>query len=183
MEIRAAAIPDVLMVAPARHGDHRGFLSEVYSRQTLATAGIDVEFVQDNHTLSAAAGTVRGLHYQVAPMAQAKLIRVIRGAIFDVAVDLRRRSPTFGRHVAAVVSAEAWNQVLVPIGFAHGFCTLTPDTEVLYRLSEYYSPAHERGLQWDDDALAIAWPVAAEKAILSERDRKNPRLSDLTELF
>src|SRR5262245_13197633 len=120
MEICAAAIPDVLLITPARRGDQRGFLSEVYSRKALATGGIDLEFVQDNHTLSAAAGTVRGLHYQVAPMAQAKLVRVTRGAIFDVAVDLRRQSATFGRHVAAVISAEAWNQIFVPVGFAHG---------------------------------------------------------------
>jgi dTDP-4-dehydrorhamnose 3,5-epimerase len=183
MEICAAAIPDVLLITPSRHGDHRGFLSEVYSRKELADAGIDLEFVQDNHTLSAAAGTLRGLHYQVAPMAQAKLVRVIRGAIFDVAVDLRRRSPTFGRHVSAVISTEEWNQILVPVGFAHGFCTLTPDTEVLYRLSNYYSPAHERGLLWEDPALAIGWPSAAARAILSERDRQNPRLSDLRDLF
>ncbi len=121
MEIRAAAIPDVLLIAPARHGDDRGFPSEVCSRQALTAAGIDLEFVQDNHTLSAAAATARGLHYQVAPMAQAKLVRVIRGAIFGVAVDLRRHSPTFGRHVAVVISAEAWNQILVPVGSAHGF--------------------------------------------------------------
>jgi dTDP-4-dehydrorhamnose 3,5-epimerase len=183
MEIRPTTIPDVRLITPARHGDHRGFLSEVYSRKALAAAGIDLEFVQDNHTLSADGGTVRGLHYQVAPMAQAKLVRVIRGAIFDVAVDLRRHSPTFGRHVAAVISAEAWNQIFLPVGFAHGFCTLTPDAEVLYRVSNYYSPAHERGLLWNDPALAIAWPPAAAQPILSERDRSHPRLSDLADLF
>jgi dTDP-4-dehydrorhamnose 3,5-epimerase len=183
MEIRPTTIPDVRLITPARHGDHRGFLSEVYSRKALAAAGVDLEFVQDNHTLSADGGTVRGLHYQVAPMAQAKLVRVIRGAIFDVAVDLRRHSPTFGQHVAAVISAEAWNQIFLPVGFAHGFCTLTPDAEVLYRVSNYYSPAHERGLLWNDPALAIAWPPAAAQPILSERDRSHPRLSDLADLF
>jgi dTDP-4-dehydrorhamnose 3,5-epimerase len=183
MEIQATAIPDVLLITPARHGDHRGFLSETYSRRALAEAGIDVAFVQDNHSLSAAAGTVRGLHYQLPPMAQAKLIRVARGAIFDVAVDLRRNSPTFGRHVGAMLSAEAWNQIFIPPGFAHGFCTLAPDTEVLYRLSNYYAPAHEHGLRWDDEALAIAWPVSHEQAILSDRDRRNPRLAELTALF
>ena len=183
MQIRAAVIPDVRLITPTRHGDHRGFLSEVYSRKALAAAGVDLEFVQDNHTLSAVAGTVRGLHYQIAPMAQAKLVRVIRGAIFDVAVDLRKGSPTFGWHVAAVISAEAWNQILVPIGFAHGFCTLMPDTEVLYRISNYYSPAHERGLLWNDAALAIEWPTAPANAILSDRDRTHPRLADLTDLF
>jgi dTDP-4-dehydrorhamnose 3,5-epimerase len=183
MEVHATAIPDVRLIAPIRHGDHRGFLSEVYSRRALAAAGIDIEFVQDNHTLSAAAGTVRGLHFQLPPMAQAKLIRVTRGAIYDVAVDLRRRSPTFGRHIGAVISAGAWNQILVPEGFAHGFCTLAPDTEVLYRLSNYYSPAHEHGLLWNDEALGIAWPVAGNQAILSDRDRRNPRLAELTALF
>lgn len=183
MEIRAAEIPDVKLITPARHGDHRGFLSEVFSRRALAAAGIDIEFVQDNHTRSAVAGTVRGLHYQLPPMAQAKLVRVTSGAIFDVAVDLRQGSPTFGRHVGAVISAEAWNQILVPVGFAHGFCTLAPDTEVLYRLSNYYSPGHERGLRWDDAGLGIAWPAAAAAATLSDRDRNNPRLADLVDMF
>jgi len=183
MEIQATSIPDVRLITTARHGDHRGFLSEVYSRNALLANGIDIEFVQDNHTLSVAAGTVRGLHYQVPPMAQAKLLRVIRGTIFDVAVDLRQRSPTFGQHVAAVISAEDWNQIFIPIGFAHGFCTLTPDTEVQYRVSNYYSPAHERGLLWNDPALAIAWPPAAVDAILSDRDRAHSRLSNLTDLF
>jgi dTDP-4-dehydrorhamnose 3,5-epimerase len=183
MIIEPAAIPEVRLIAPARHADHRGFLSEVYSRRAFAAAGIDVAFVQENHTMSARAGTVRGLHYQLPPMAQAKLIRVTRGAVYDVAVDLRRGSPTFGRHVGIVVSAEAWNQVFVPVGFAHGFCTLAPETEVIYRLSNDYSPAHERGLLWNVAALAIDWPVAADAAVLSERDRNNPRLAELTDRF
>lgn len=183
MLIEPTAIPEVRLITPKRHGDHRGFLSEVYSRRTLAAAGIDIDFVQDNHTMTALAGTVRGLHYQLPPMAQAKLVRVTRGAIYDVAVDLRRQSPTFGQHVGAIVSAEAWNQILVPVGFAHGFCTLTPDTEVIYRLSNDYAPAQERGLLWNDEALRIEWPVKSDAAILSDRDRKNPRLADLTEAF
>lgn len=183
MNIEATPIPDVRLITPKRHGDHRGFVSEVYSRRALMAAGIDIDFVQDNHSLSAMAGTVRGLHYQVPPMAQAKLIRVAHGAIYDVAVDLRRRSPTFGQHVGVILSADAWNQILVPVGFAHGFCTLAPDTEVLYRLSKDYSPAHERALLWNDEALRIDWPVAIEDAVLSERDRRNPRLSELTDLF
>ncbi len=183
MLIESTAIPEVRLITPKRHGDHRGFLSEVYSRRALAAAGIDIDFVQDNHTMTALAGTVRGLHYQLPPMAQAKLVRVTRGAIYDVAVDLRRQSPTFGRHVGAIVSAEAWNQILVPVGFAHGFCTLTADTEVIYRLSNDYAPTHERGLLWNDEALRIEWPVERDAAILSDRDRKNPRLADLTETF
>jgi dTDP-4-dehydrorhamnose 3,5-epimerase len=183
MEIRATAIPDVRLITPRRHHDPRGFLSEVYSWRSLAAAGIDIVFVQDNHTMSAATGTVRGLHYQLPPMAQAKLVRVTRGAIYDVAVDLRRRSPTFGRHVGSIISAGAWNQILVPVGFAHGFCTMAPDTEVLYRVSNYYSPANERGLLWNDEALGIDWPVPAGSAILSDRDRANPCLADITDLF
>jgi dTDP-4-dehydrorhamnose 3,5-epimerase len=183
MLIGPTAIPEVRLITPKRHGDHRGFLSEVYSRRALAAAGIDIDFVQDNHTMTALAGTVRGLHYQLPPMAQAKLVRVTRGAIYDVAVDLRRQSATFGRHVGAIVSAEAWNQILVPVGFAHGFCTLMPDTEVIYRLSNDYAPTHERGLLWNDEALRIAWPVGSDAAILSDRDRTNPRLADLRDVF
>lgn len=183
MEFHSTAIPDVLLIAPRRHVDQRGFLSEVYSREAFAAAGIIVEFVQDNHTMSIAEGTVRGLHYQVHPVSQAKLVRVVRGAIYDVAVDLRRGSPTFGRHVGAIISAEAWNQILVPVGFAHGFCTLSPRTEVLYRLSNIHSPAHERGLSWNDPALAIDWPVTADPVTLSDRDRGNPRLDELADLF
>jgi dTDP-4-dehydrorhamnose 3,5-epimerase len=168
---------------PERHDDSRGFLSEVYSRKALISSGIDMEFVQDNHSLSTTVGTVRGLHYQIAPMAQTKLVRVVRGAIFDVAVDLRRHSLTFGHHVAVVISAKEWNQIFVPIGFAHGFCTLAPDTEVLYRASDYYSPAHERGLLWNDPALAIKWPSVAANPTLSERDCAHPRLSDVADLF
>lgn len=141
-----------------------------------------MEFVQDNHTMSQVRGTIRGLHFQIEPMGQAKLVRVVRGAIYDVAVDLRRGSPTFGHHVGAVISAEAWNQILVPVGFAHGFCTLSEETEVLYRLSREYSPAHERGLLWCDPDLKIDWPVR-DQAFLSDRDRSNPRLAELIELF
>lgn len=183
MEIRPTAIPDVLLIVPKQHGDHRGFLSEVYSRQAFAAGGIGLEFVQDNHTMSAAKGTVRGLHYQVEPMAQAKLIRVVRGAIYGVAVDLRRGSPTFGKHVGAIISAEAWNQLFVPVGFAHGFCTLSGEVEVLYRLGNYHSPVHERGVLWSDPTLGIDWPTAADQAILSDRDRHNPPLAELADLF
>ena len=135
--------------------------------------------MQDNHSLSAAAGTIRGLHFQIAPHAQAKLVRVVRGRVLDVAVDLRRSSPTFGRHFAVELSADNWAQLFVPVGFAHGFCTLTEDVEVLYKVSELYSPAHDRGLAWDDPDLAIAWPVAAPSAVLSDKDRRWPRLRDL----
>jgi dTDP-4-dehydrorhamnose 3,5-epimerase len=178
-EIRSLAIADVKLVTAARFGDHRGFFSEVYNKQAFAAAGIALEFVQDNHSRSVGKGTVRGLHFQAPPFGQAKLVRVVKGAVFDVAVDLRKSSPTYGRHVSAVVSAEAWNQVLIPIGFAHGFMTLEPETEVVYKVSSYYSPAHERGLLWNDPALGIDWPLPQDLAILSERDRAQPRLTEL----
>ena len=183
MRIGELSIPAVKVLSPARHGDHRGFFSEVYNKKTLSEAGIDVEFVQDNHSLSATKGTVRGLHFQTPPFAQDKLVRVVRGAVFDVAVDLRRGSPTYGRHVSVVLSAEAWNQVLVPIGFAHGFMTLEPDTEVIYKVSNYHAPDHDKGLLWNDPALGIPWPLPEAEAILSDKDRRQPRLADFVTPF
>ncbi|MBV8662768.1 MAG: dTDP-4-dehydrorhamnose 3,5-epimerase, partial [Hyphomicrobiales bacterium] len=175
MLVENTAIPDVKIITTKKFGDHRGFFSETYNRRAWAEAGIDLEFVQDNHSRSAEVGTIRGLHFQSAPFAQDKLVRVTRGRILDVAVDLRRSSPTFGQHVAVELSQENWRQLLVPIGFAHAFCTLEPDTEVLYKVTNYYSPAHGHGLAFDDPALGIAWPVEAERAILSDKDRRHPR--------
>jgi dTDP-4-dehydrorhamnose 3,5-epimerase len=183
MECIATDIPDVKVLLPKKFGDHRGFFSEVYSDKLLAGCGIDLRFVQDNHSLSAEKGVVRGLHYQIAPMAQDKLIRVVRGAIVDVAVDIRRGSPTFGKHVSVVLSAENWKQMFVPAGFAHGFATLEPNTEVLYKVTNYYSPSHERGIRWNDPKLGIDWQVPENAAVLSERDRKHPMLADATDLF
>ncbi len=183
MQIERLSIPEVMILTPDRYGDARGFLSETYNAQALAEAGIETDFVQDNHSLSAAKGTVRGLHFQIPPFAQAKLVRVIAGAIFDVAVDLRRGSPSYGRHVSREISAAAWNQILVPVGFAHGFCTLAPDTQVLYKVSAYYAPAHDRGLLWNDPALGIDWPVAERAAMLSDRDRRHPGLAALPAYF
>lgn len=179
MDVEELSIPDVKILSPTKHGDHRGFFSEVYNKKTLVTAGIDIDFVQDNHSLSAERGTVRGLHFQTPPFAQHKLVRVVRGSVFDVAVDLRRGSPSFGKHVTAVLSAEAWNQIFVPIGFAHGFMTLEPDTEVIYKVSNYYAPDHDKGVLWNDPALAIAWPIGDREAILSDKDRKQPRLAEV----
>jgi dTDP-4-dehydrorhamnose 3,5-epimerase len=181
--VQDAPLAGVKIVKPKKHGDHRGFFSEVYNEATWRAAGLDIRFVQDNHSLSGAAGTVRGLHFQIAPHGQAKLVRVARGRILDVVVDLRRSSPTFGRHFAAELSADNWQQLFVPVGFAHGFCTLTEDVEVLYKVSDFYSAAHDRGLAWDDPDLAIAWPVAAPQAVLSDKDRRWPRLRDLKETF
>jgi dTDP-4-dehydrorhamnose 3,5-epimerase len=183
MVVEETALAGVKVITPRKLGDHRGFFSETYSRQTLAAAGIHLEFVQDNQSLSAQVGTTRGMHFQSPPFAQDKLVRVIRGAIFDVAVDLRASSPTFGQHVSVELSAANWRQLLIPIGFAHGFCTLEPYTEVVYKVTNYYSAAHDRGLAWDDEALGIAWPVPKESAILSEKDRTHPLLRDLTTPF
>ncbi len=183
MQVEATAIAAVKLITPKRFGDHRGFFSEVYSRKAWAEAGLDDDFVQDNHSYSAEVGVIRGLHFQLAPFAQAKLVRVARGCILDVAVDLRRGSPSFGRHVAVELSAENWRQLLVPVGFAHGFCTLEPDTEVLYKVTQVYSPAHDRGLAFDDPALGIDWGVDPAKAVLSDKDRRHPRLSELGPQF
>ena len=172
-------IPEVKLLRMRRHCDERGFFSEIYSRRALADAGIDSDFVQDNHSFSDPPGVVRGLHFQIPPFAQDKLVRVVRGAIFDVAVDLRQGSPTRGRHVAQIIRAEDWMQLFIPAGFAHGFCTLEPQTEVLYKVTAYYSPAHERGLRWNDPELDIAWPVATDAAILSDKDRRHPTLAAL----
>ena len=183
MRIEELDIPDVKLLRPEKHGDHRGFFSEVYNRRVLAGAGIDIEFVQDNHSLSAGRGTVRGLHFQAPPFAQDKLVRVVRGAVFDVAVDLRKGSPTFSRHVSAILSAGSWNQLLVPIGFAHGFMTLEPDTEVLYKVSNYHAPEHDRGVFWNDPDLAIRWPLDAGPAVLSPKDGALPALGEIDSPF
>ncbi len=183
MKVVGTAIPDVKLITSLKHGDHRGFFSETYNKLALAEAGIELDFVQDNHSFSAEQGTVRGLHFQGPPFAQAKLVRVVRGAILDVAVDIRTGSPTYGRHVQTTLSVDNWHQVYVPVGFAHGFCTLAPDTEVIYKVAKYYSPDQDRGLLWCDPALAIDWPVAEADAVVSDKDRKHPALADLPEFF
>lgn len=183
MEFRSTAIPEVKLIKPQKHGDHRGFFSETYNKKELAEAGVVLDFVQDNHSLSVEKGVIRGLHFQIPPFAQDKLVRVVRGSVFDVAVDLRKSSPTFGKHVSAVVSSDEWNQILVPIGFAHGFCTLEPSTEVIYKVTNYYAPDCDRGVLWNDPELEIQWPVSEGDAILSEKDKRQPRLGDLTVFF
>jgi dTDP-4-dehydrorhamnose 3,5-epimerase len=183
VNITPLSIPDVKILEPERFGDQRGFVSETYNRRTLAECGIELEFVQDNHSLSGPKGTIRGLHYQSPPFAQDKLIRVVRGSILDVAVDLRHGSPTYGKHVAALISARAWNQILVPIGFAHGFCTLEADTEIIYKGTNYYSPEHDLGVLWNDPELGIEWPVSAARCVLSTKDQRLPRLSDIVSPF
>ena len=181
-EIRPLSIADVLLIAPTRHGDQRGFFSETYSAPALAEAGFTKSFVQDNHSMSARRGVLRGLHFQRAPHMQDKLVRVTRGAVFDVAVDIRKGSPTFGRWVGEELSADNWRQLLVPQGFAHGFLTLTDTAEVLYKVTSYYAPDAEDGLLWSDPQLAIDWPAPAAGVITNARDSVWPILSDLVPL-
>ncbi len=179
VEVRALAIPEVKEIRPPKFGDNRGFFSETYNRRALAEAGVTIDFVQDNHSFTAAKGTLRGMHYQTDPHAQDKLVRVTRGRIYDIAVDIREGSPTCGKWVGLEVSAEEWNQILVPKGFAHGFVTLTPDTEVLYKTSGYYSKECDRSIRFDDPDFGINWPVEVIESQLSEKDRNAPTFAEL----
>jgi dTDP-4-dehydrorhamnose 3,5-epimerase len=183
MQVTQTAIPEVKEIRPVRIRDARGFFSEIFRESVLRQHGIDAPFVQENHSLSVDRGVVRGLHFQSPPAAQAKLVRVAVGAILDVAVDIRRGSPTYGRHVAVVLSAAEGNQLFVPEGFAHGFCTLEPNTEVIYKVNRYYSREHDLGLAWNDPALGIDWRVSEEAAALSDKDRRQPLLADLPTYF
>jgi dTDP-4-dehydrorhamnose 3,5-epimerase len=176
IDVRKTGLDGVVEILPRKFGDSRGFFSEVYNADTFRAAGLDFVFVQDNHSLSAQRGVLRGLHYQLPPRAQDKLVRVVRGAILDVAVDIRRSSRTFGKWVAVELSAEKWNQLLVPKGFAHGFVTLTENAEVLYKVTDLYSAEHDRAIRWNDPRIAIDWPVPPDELILSEKDRKAPYL-------
>lgn len=184
MHIESLNIPDVKIIRPKKHGDNRGFFSETYNKKAfLEQFGIGLDFVQDNQSFSREKNTVRGLHYQTPPFAQDKLVRVLKGSILDVAVDIRKSSKTFGKWVAAEISAENWNQILVPIGFAHAFCTLEPDTEIFYKVTNYYSAANDFGLRWNDPDIGIDWPFSEAEAILSDKDKKQPFLKDATQLF
>lgn len=183
MKITPLAIPDVRLIEPERFTDNRGYFSETYRRDRLADAGIEIEFIQDNESRSDKIWTVRGLHYQAPPHGQAKLVRVTTGKIFDVAVDIRAGSPTFGQCVSAVLSAENGKQLFIPEGFAHGFCALEGDTVVAYRASAYYAPDRDFGLCWNDPDLNIPWPVDQADAILSDRDRAHPPLKSISTPF
>lgn len=178
MEIRPLGLDGVYEILPRKFKDSRGFFSETYNRRTLRRHGIEIDFVQDNHSLSISKGVVRGLHYQMPPRAQAKLVRVVKGAIWDVVVDIRRSSATFGKWTALELSAERWNQVLIFEGLAHGFITLTDCTEVTYKVSDYYSPEHDRSIRFDDPAIGIEWPLPASQVLVSEKDRNAPLLRE-----
>lgn len=178
MNVETTAITGVLLVTPQRFPDGRGFFSETWNQQRFTEAGVPGPFVQDNHALSREKGVLRGLHLQIGPNAQGKLVRVVRGAIWDVAVDIRRGSPTYGKNFGTVLSAENWSQLWIPAGLLHGYCTLEPDTEVIYKVTAPWDRAAERGVIWNDPELSVPWPVAAGEAILSEKDLALPRLSD-----
>lgn len=176
-------IPDLKLFTPKKFYDERGFFSETYNRSLFEQNGSKIQFVQDNHSLSLEKWTIRGFHYQIPPYAQDKLVRVISGAILDIAIDIRKGSPTFGKHVEVELNASSWNQFLVPIGFAHGFVTLKKNTEVLYKVSNFYSPNHDRGINWQDQSLDIQWPMKIDEALVSEKDKKLPRLHEIVSPF
>lgn len=176
MQVRKTGLQGVLLIKPRRFADERGHFVETYNRRILEAAGIEADFVQDNQSFSACRGTIRGLHFQYPPYPQAKLIRVVQGSVFDVAVDLRNGSLTYGTWVAETLTADGGEQLFVPRGFAHGFCTLEPDTEVAYKVDGYYSPEYDSGFTWNDPDLNIPWPVKGEP-ILSEKDRAFPPFS------
>jgi len=176
MKVIETKLPGVKLIDSTVFGDHRGFFMESYSSKKFAENGIDCAFVQDNHSLSVESGVLRGLHYQLNPKAQSKLVRVTAGAIYDVVVDIRNGSPTFGQWEGFILSSSNKRQLFVPQGFAHGFCTLVPNTEVLYKVDEFYSPENDRGIAWNDPALGIEWPVL--QPILSDKDSKHSPLAD-----
>ncbi|WP_040492017.1 dTDP-4-dehydrorhamnose 3,5-epimerase [Ilumatobacter nonamiensis] len=183
MKLVPTALGDVVEIQPVRHGDARGWFSEVFTASAMAEAGIVRPFIQDNESFSAAVGTLRGIHYQLEPFAQDKIVRVVRGSVLDVAVDLRRGSPTFGEHVTVTLTGDAGNQLLVPAGFGHGFVTLQPDTHVAYKVTAPYAPERERSIRWDDPTLSIDWQLAGADPMVSERDAEAPLLTDQPDLF
>ena len=183
MNVTELAIPDVKIITPTRHADDRGFFSEIYSRRRAESHGIELDIVQENFAFSLQKNTVRGLHFQTPPFAQAKLVQVVRGAILDFAVDLRNGSPWYGQFVSATISADNWQQILIPVGFAHGLCTLEPDTAVMYKVTTPYSPEHDTGILWNDPDIGINWPMETEDAILSAKDMTLPLLADFVSPF
>ena len=183
MEFRQTDLPGVVEVLPTKFGDERGYFSEIFRLDRFAAEAANVAFVQENQSLSVKVGTIRGLHFQTHPYAQGKLVRCLTGAIFDAAIDLRRGSPTFGKWTAVELTAEKGNQLWIPPGFAHGFCTLLPDSAVCYKVTAYYSQEHDKGVAWDDKDIGVRWPDIANSETLSNKDRAQPRLGDLPALF
>ena len=183
MQVIDLSLSGLKLITPKKFGDDRGFFCETYNASSWQKLGLNFNFVQDNHSLSRDVGTIRGLHFQVPPYAQDKLVRVLRGRILDIAVDLRVGSPTFKQHVAIELSQENWSQLLIPVGFAHGFVTLEPDTEVFYKVTNFYSPQHDLGVAWNDPEININWPVKRENVILSQKDDSLPFLADVKSLF
>jgi len=179
MKVRSTAIADVKVIVPRRFRDSRGWFTEAWNAQRYAELGVAGPFVQDNMAFNEHAGTIRGMHFQKPPAAQGKLVYVTEGAVLDVAVDIRHGSPTFGRHVAVTLSADEGEQLWVPEGFAHGYCTLTPGTRFLYKVTRFWDAAAESGIRFDDPDLGIGWPVELGRAIVAEKDRAMPRLSEL----
>jgi dTDP-4-dehydrorhamnose 3,5-epimerase len=183
VKVQALGIADVKLITPPRFNDPRGFFSETWNQGRFAEAGIAGQFVQDNHAVSNEAGVLRGLHCQIGRNAQGKLVRCVKGAIYDVAVDARRGSPTFGKYVGAEISAANWMQIWVPVGFLHAYCTLTAETEVIYKVTGDSDKAAERGVIWNDPDIAIKWPVSADEVLLSDKDQVLPRLADCPPWF
>lgn len=183
MEMRDLGLGGVRLAKPRRFADSRGYFVETFNERSFAKAGISARFVQDNQSYSTHRGTIRGLHFQLPPAAQAKLVRVLRGSVYDVAVDLRSGSPTYGQWVAETLTADGGEQVFVPRGFAHGFCTLEPDTIVAYKVDDFYAPASDSGLIWNDPAISVQWPVAPGEAVLSDKDLKLGHFADLVSPF
>jgi dTDP-4-dehydrorhamnose 3,5-epimerase len=183
MEFRTFDIEGPFELVPRKFEDERGYFSEIFRQAAFAERAGSCEFVQDNQSLSVRAGTIRGIHFQTQPCAQGKLVRCAAGSVFDVAVDLRRDSPTYGGWISVVLGANAINQLWIPVGFGHAFCTLEPDSIISYRVTDYYSPEHDRGVAWDDPDIAIDWPDIADPDTLSGKDRMQPALADLRPLF
>jgi len=183
LRVQSLAIPEIKLITPSVFRDERGSFCETFVDRAIGAAGVRQPFVQDNHAVSIRRGVVRGLHFQAPPRAQDKLVRVVRGSVLDVAVDIRVGSPTFGRHVSVTLSAANWTQLLIPKGFAHGLCTLEPNTEVVYKVTDYYAPECDHGLRWDDPALGIEWPIPAAEAILSPKDKLHPGIAELPAYF
>jgi dTDP-4-dehydrorhamnose 3,5-epimerase len=183
MKIEQTVLEGVLLLTPARFGDERGFFSESWNRKRMEAAGLAVEFVQDNHSLSVQAGTVRGLHFQTPPHAQAKLVRCGRGCLYDVAVDIRKGSPSYGHWIGVELSAQNGKQLLIPEGFLHGFVTREANTEIIYKCSDYYAPDCDRSVRFDDPEIGVDWGILPELAVLSEKDRTAPTLAECSSPF